>query len=289
MNISLPKFFQKHIVSVAISFALFLPLAAEAQEMTLKQASRLAKSGNPQAQLVVGKAFEDGEVVEKNYVAAAQWYKKAMRKGNVEAAFRLGRLVHYGGEGLEKSPELAVQLYLRASRQDFPLAQYWLGYAYHYGFGAERDLGKAIEWYRRAAQNNVAQAQNNLAMLHLAGEGVEKDPKLAARFLTRAANFNYSWAQNNLAGLYELGWGVRQDIAKARQLYETASAAGNPKARQNLQRLNGELIFQTPPVGGDGQPAGQTQQLMQDGSTKSFDDINKPSDRVRLLVPSAEQ
>jgi TPR repeat protein len=263
--------------------------AAKAQEMSLQTATKLAKNGNPQAQLVVGKAFENGNLVDKNFVAAAQWYKKAMRKGNVEATFRFARLVHYGGEGLEKSPELAVQLYLRASRQDFPLAQYWLGYAYQYGFGSERDLGKALEWYRRAAQNNVAQAQNNLAMLHLAGEGVEKNPKLAVRFLNRAVKLDYSWAKNNLAGLYELGWGVKKDPARARQLYEEAAAAGNPKARQNLQRINGEPITQGTAVSGD-QPSVQIQPLMQDGATKSFDDINKPSDRVRVIVspPPAE-
>ena len=218
---------------------MFAPAAFAQEEMSLKQAVKLAKSGNPKAQVVVGKAFEDGKLVEKNMLAAAQWYKKAMRKGNVEATFRLGRVVHYGGQGVEKSPELSHELYLRASRQDFPEAQYWLGYCYHYGFGTEKDLAKAVEWYRRAAQNNVPQAQNNLAMLHLAGEGVAKNPKLAARFLTRAAKLNYTYAQNNLAGLYELGWGVPKNPNQAIQLYTAAARAGNPKALANLQRLGG--------------------------------------------------
>ncbi|MGI9374310.1 MAG: tetratricopeptide repeat protein [Hyphomicrobiales bacterium] len=274
---------------------LVAPTVHAQQEMSLKKAVKLAKSGNPQAQVVVGKTFEEGKVVEKNMLAAAQWYKKAMRKGDVEATFRLGRVVHYGGQGVEKSPELSHELYLRASRQDFPQAQYWLGYCYHYGFGTEKDLGKAVEWYRRAAQNNIPQAQNNLAMLHLSGQGVAKNPKLAARFLTRAAKLNYAYAQNNLAGLYELGWGVQKNPNQAIQLYQAAAKAGNPKAIANLRRLGGEDVSLQSPA----QPAAQLGDIsisgaqsveqadapatnnvveqrptvLQEGQTRSFNDI----------------
>ena len=93
----------------------------------------LAKAGDEEAQIAVGRAYELGQSVAQNKVEAARWYQRAGRAGNVEAQFRLGRLVHEGGDGIEKSPAQAARLYQAAARQGHIQAQNWLGYSYQTG------------------------------------------------------------------------------------------------------------------------------------------------------------
>ncbi len=196
-----------------------------------------AKSGNAEAQIVLGEAYEKGRNVPVDFLKAATWYKRALRQGNVEATFKLARLVHKGGGKLAKSPKLAAELYQRAARLGHGPSQNWLGYSNQFGFGVTQDYAKAVNWYRKAAEQGNAAAQNNLGMLYLSGKGVSRDFIKAAQFFADAVKQRYPWAQNNLGGLYEMGWGVRKNMKRARDLYRSAAGAGNEKAKRNLKRL----------------------------------------------------
>lgn len=196
-----------------------------------------AKGGNVEAQLALGKAYEEGKVVKRNFLTAANWYKRALRQGDVEATYRLARLVHRGGGKLAQSPDLAAQLYRRAAQQGHSGAQNWLGFCYQFGFGLTRDYARAVNWYRKAAEQGDAGAQNNLGMLYLSGKGVSRDLLKAAQLFRAAVKKRYAWAENNLGGLYEMGWGVRRNPKRARDLYRSAAASGNAQAKKNLKRL----------------------------------------------------
>ncbi|MEM7428084.1 MAG: tetratricopeptide repeat protein [Pseudomonadota bacterium] len=196
-----------------------------------------AKSGNAEAQLALGEAYENGRNVPVDFLKAAKWYKRALRQGNIEATFRLARLVHRGGGKLAKSPELAAELYQRAARQGHPSSQNWLGYCNQFGFGVTQDYAKALNWYRKAAEQGDPAAQNNLGMLYLSGKGVSRDFIKAAQHFADAVKKRYPWAENNLGGLYEMGWGVRKNMKRATDLYRAAAASGNEKAKKNLKRL----------------------------------------------------
>ncbi len=196
-----------------------------------------AKAGNVEAQLALGKAYEDGKGVKRDFLKAANWYKTALRQGDVEATFRLARLVHRGGGKLAQSPDLAAQLYRRAAQQGHSGAQNWLGFCYQFGFGLTADYARAVNWYRKAAEQGYPAAQNNLGMLYLSGKGVSQDLLKAAQLFRAAVKKRYSWAENNLGGLYEMGWGVRRSPKRAKDLYRSAAAGGNEQAKKNLKRL----------------------------------------------------
>ncbi len=51
-----------------------------------------AGSGSPQAAYLAGLALEQGIGVSKNPTKAADWYRKAARKGHADAQFALGRM-----------------------------------------------------------------------------------------------------------------------------------------------------------------------------------------------------
>lgn len=240
---SLAKFVTSTFAAVGLSLLLAGPNAvgeARAQNNNSVKFSTIvkrAKAGNVEAQLALGKAYQEGKNVKRDFLAAANWYKRALRQGDVEATYRLARLVHDGGGKLAKSPDLAAQLYRRAAQQGHSGAQNWLGFCYQFGFGLTRDYARAVNWYRKAAEQGYPAAQNNLGMLYLSGKGVSRDLLKAAQLFRAAVKKRYAWAENNLGGLYEMGWGVRRNPKRAKDLYRSAAASGNAQAKKNLKRL----------------------------------------------------
>src|SRR4029453_3489697 len=136
---------------------------------------KLAKAGDEDAQVAVGKAYEQGGDTGINRVEAAKWYGKAAEQGNVEAMFRLARLVSEGAQGVKKNLELAAKLYESAARQGHTEAQNQLGYCYQHGLGLKQSDANAVEWYKKAAAAGLAVAQNNLGLMYLNGQGVARD------------------------------------------------------------------------------------------------------------------
>ena len=83
----------------------------------------LAQHGNPQAQTYVGFMFQNGRGLPQNYVAAADWYRRASEQGVPVAQFNLG-LMYDKGHGVP---------------QDYVLAYKWLNVATARATPAERE------------------------------------------------------------------------------------------------------------------------------------------------------
>jgi uncharacterized protein len=83
----------------------------------------LAQHGNPQAQTYVGFMFQNGRGLPQNYVAAADWYRRASEQGIPVAQFNLG-LMYDKGHGVP---------------QDYVLAYKWLNVATARATPAERE------------------------------------------------------------------------------------------------------------------------------------------------------
>ncbi len=96
---------------------------------------KAAKYGDSQAMDFLGSIYEAGEVTEKNYEIAADWYKKSftMSKTNARAAYNLGRM-YYNGTGVTKDLdkayeyiETSVRLGIRNRYPFYPHACYLTG------------------------------------------------------------------------------------------------------------------------------------------------------------------
>ncbi|WP_342642309.1 tetratricopeptide repeat protein [Rhodoligotrophos ferricapiens] len=228
-------------LSLALTILAAVPAAkAEGRcqnDLSLGENSVLASRGNDVAQCALGIAYETGNGVKRDLRRAAELYQQSAKSGNVDAQYRLGRLLEVGDERLPADPAFAVSMYQTAARYGQIEAQYRLGYALQHGIGIEKDAGQAVIWYRRAAEHGLAEAQNSLALMYLTGNGVPRNYDEAAKLFKQAADQGYDWAQNNLAGLYELGWGVTANLDEAKRLYAAAAAKDNPGAKRNLERL----------------------------------------------------
>ena len=198
---------------------------------------QLAKAGDPDAKMAVAEAYETGVDAKLDPGKAAKWYREAALVGNVEAQFRLAKLVNKGAPGLVADKLTALKLLQSAAKLGHSGAQNLLGQMLQNGDGVAKDEILAASWYQKSADQNNAVAQNNLGVLYLKGLGVNRDLSKAFALFEAAAKAGEGWALNNLGGMYEMGWGTPKDIEKAKIYYGQAAAKGIVMSTQNLARL----------------------------------------------------
>ena len=198
---------------------------------------QLAKAGDPDAKMAVGEAYETGNEAKLDPAKAAKWYREAALEGNVEAQFRLAKLVSKGAPGLVADKPTALKLLQAAAKLGHPAAQNLLGQMLQNGDGTTKDEKQAAAWYQKSADQNNAVAQNNLGVLYLKGLGVDRDLNKAFGLFESASKAEEGWALNNLGGMYEMGWGTAKDVEKAKTYYNRAATKGITMATQNLARL----------------------------------------------------
>ena len=104
----------------------------------------LAQHGNPVAQTYVGIMFQSGRGLPQNYVAAADWYRRASEQGVPVAQFNLG-LMYDKGHGVP---------------QDYVLAYMWLNLSASQAVGEDRDFKVRI---RDSVASKMTVAQVALA------------------------------------------------------------------------------------------------------------------------------
>jgi uncharacterized protein len=198
---------------------------------------QLAKAGDPDAKMAVGEAYEKGEGVPASGSKAAKWYREAALVGNVEAQFRLAKLVSKGAPGLKVDKATALKLLETAAKKGHAPSQNLYGLMLQNGDGLVKDEKQAVEWYRKAANQGLAVAQNNLGVMVLNGTGTTRNIDDAFKLFSKAADGKDAWAMNNLGGMYEMGWGTAKDVEKAKSFYKQAATGGIEIAVKNLSRL----------------------------------------------------
>jgi uncharacterized protein len=110
----------------------------------------LAEKGDIRAQRGMGKLYEKGRGVDRDYATAIKWYRPAAEKGDAESQYRLS--VGYG-----------------------------------YGLGVKKNEAKAMEWLRKAAENGQKRAQRSLAKGYEDGlNGLPRDPEKAKYWYDRS-------------------------------------------------------------------------------------------------------
>ena len=112
----------------------------------------LAKSGDIDAQTMLGEMYLEGIIVEKDYEKAFFWLAKAANKDNVKA-------------------------------------QYLLGTMYENGLHVAKNLDRAVSWYKKAAKSGDVLAQFNLALIYKEGKGgIQKSMPEAFKWLKMVEN-----------------------------------------------------------------------------------------------------
>lgn len=110
----------------------------------------LAEKGDVRAQRGMGKLYEKGRGVDRDFAAALKWYRPAAEKGDAESQYRLAVGYAYG-MGVKKDETAAAAWLKKAAANGQKRAQKSLAKAYEDGlFGLPRDPEKAKYWYDRS-------------------------------------------------------------------------------------------------------------------------------------------
>jgi TPR repeat protein len=127
-----------------------------------------ATRGDRVAQYRLAQASDQGLGVPTNAVEAVNWYRTAAEQGYAEAEFKLGTLLHSGGDGLVRDEAGAVSWYRKAADQGFAGAEFALGICYGHGEGVPTNIQMAVQWIEKAAEQGLPRAQ------YLTGKAYEK-------------------------------------------------------------------------------------------------------------------
>ncbi|MCX8016852.1 MAG: sel1 repeat family protein [Rhodocyclaceae bacterium] len=120
------------------------------------------------------------------------------RRGDAEAAYRLGRLYYYGEAGVPRDWRTSARWFARAAQAGHAGGQYKLGGMYYAGRGVRADLGKAIDWWAKAASQGHAESLNNLGALISTGTGLPADADLGLALQLVAAEKGSEAAAENV-------------------------------------------------------------------------------------------
>ena len=122
----------------------------------LAQFQTLAKSGDADAQTMLGEMYLDGIGTKQDTQKAYYWIQKAANNGDKEA-------------------------------------QYLLGFMYENGIEVKKDITQAVNWYQKAANKGDIMAMYNLAFIYKNGaKGVSKDMNKAVSLLQKVEEIKSS-------------------------------------------------------------------------------------------------
>lgn len=195
-----------------------------------------ANQGQPYSQYLLGRAYETGKGVDKNYSEAVKWYALSANQGFAAAQYNLGMLYQLGF-GVDKDISKAIELLEKAAAQDDLFAIRELSFIYYTGDQVEQDFTKAFQYDLAAADQGDKYALNSVGMGYEFGRGVAEDKTKAAEYYQKSAQAGYAFAHTNLATLYRFGSGVPQDILRAIELYKMAAETDEPTALYFLGRI----------------------------------------------------
>lgn len=170
--------------------------------------------------------------VDKDYVAAYDYFKQVDKAKNPEGATMMG--VCLANEKYEKQNlKKAIKTLTKAS-ENSNIATYYLASMYESGTGVDKDEKKAIELMQKAADAGIAKAQCNLGNRYMTGNGVPKDMTKAAQLYLAAESQNYLTPQSakNLAECYQKKLNILPDLNNAEKRVE----------KLDKQRVNNNLI-----------------------------------------------
>ncbi len=188
---------------------------------------------------VRAQGYEDGLTAYEagQYETARRIWEPVGDGGDPDAQYGLGRLYEIGPGEIRRDYVRAAEWYRKAAAQGIASAQNNLGLMYLEGRGVPQDARKAAVFWRAAVEKGHAIAQYNLGLIYFKGEGVKKDRVEAERLIRRAAESGLRDAQFALGQIKRMGFVDGTSPAEALHWYQLAAAKGHAEAERQAQSL----------------------------------------------------
>lgn len=170
----------------------------------MQQLHVLAEQGDMQAQYTLAMSYINADGVEKDYSRAVALLEQAAEQGHREAAYQLG-ICYHCGYGAAIDLKTAYQLYLRSALQGLGKGFNLVGDFYAQGLVVRQSWREAIKWYLDASDSEDLEAAG--------------------------------YAEYKLGCCLAYGLGVEPEPDRAIAWFERAEAHGEPRAREELEKL----------------------------------------------------
>ena len=239
MNLTINKFDGRFLAAflVVLTFACGAGLAQNQPAGIDAAILAQAKAGDAAAEYQVAGAYQQGDVVPRDFVQAAAWYLKAANQGYIQAEYKLGLLYQQKESGIVKDDAQAAAWLRKAADQGDAPSQAALAVCYTKGLGLPQDNAQAAAWFQKGAAQNDPQAMEGLALLYERGLGIGKDGKQAFALLQKAAALEDAEAEYQLGIDFENGQDTKKDKKQAEEWYTKAAQQGNIWAQYNLGQM----------------------------------------------------
>ena len=170
-------------------------------EQAFSEFTYLADEGDATAYYYLGKMYALGQGVPQDTALAIEYYKKAEKAYNIDAAYELAKILLKEVKKAD-DPEFASGLrYLkRAAYAGQADALYDLGEMFAKTDSlVEQNFQNSFGYYMMAALKGHAAAQFKLGIHYIVGWGTPQDYENGVKWLGRSARQGYVWAQQKLA------------------------------------------------------------------------------------------
>jgi small GTP-binding protein len=203
----------------------------------LKRREYLARSGNIDEQISLGKLYLEGTQVKKDLKKAFGWIKMASENRSAEAQYLLGQL-YENGIGVQQNISQSYYWYKMSAEKGKLESQIIIATFHYEGTKIRKDDRLAFKWFREAALQGNAFSQNKLGILCEKGLGVQQDYYHAFHWYKKAADLEDANAQFNLGRLFEDGRGTLQSNIAALTWYKRAAENGHKEASNKVKLLH---------------------------------------------------
>lgn len=116
-----------------------------------------AKAKDAEAQVLLGKMYEEGDGILRDSKEAVRWFAQAAKAGNREGQY-LYALALMDGRGVVQDYQEAFKWLETAAKGGHPAAEFQLGRMYYKGMGIPVDKAKAYIWFNLAAARGNEEA-----------------------------------------------------------------------------------------------------------------------------------
>lgn len=177
-----------------------------------------AQSGDPTAQLALGRVYEIGNGLARNDKQAMKWYRMSADQGNAAAQDRVG-LMFASGRGVEKDKQEALRWFRNAAKQQNQKAMFDLGTVYYNGDGVGIDDVAAYAWFLLAQDSGSPDAID--AVNRMKQEKGRSEPE----------------AFEKIGDMYQQGDDLPRNSSAAMKWYRKAAENGGPAMQVKLASL----------------------------------------------------